>query len=94
MNDPAPCDECQALHRELAEAYAEAWASSDERTRDAWDAVYKMIGGTEEDVERAGELLPTATFRDRPRVTLALQKAFMHKYQTGHAVPIRWTAYL
>jgi hypothetical protein len=86
MTNPVHCDECQAIRRELTEAYAEEWASSDKSTRDAWDAVYKMIGGTQEDAERAEELLPKAQFRDRPRIRLVVQKMDEHMARTGHAV--------
>jgi hypothetical protein len=90
MNDSVSCDECQAIRRELAEAYTEEWASSDQATRDAWDAIYKLIGGTEDDAERVEELLPKATFRDRARMTLALRRAFVHKARAGHAGLIKW----
>lgn len=59
---PVSCDECEAIARELAEAYAEAWASSDQHTKDAWTSVYKLIGRTEEDAERAENLAPSAKF--------------------------------
>lgn len=48
----------QALRRELAEAYAEALESFDQPTKDAWEAMQRLIGGTEEDAERAIERSP------------------------------------
>jgi hypothetical protein len=50
------CAECEAIAKELSEVYADAWASSDEETKEAWLAVYGMIGGTEDDAEKAEEL--------------------------------------
>ncbi len=55
-------EECQAIARELGESLAEAWFFTDQQGKDAWLAVYKMIGGTEEDVQRAEELAPKANF--------------------------------
>lgn len=51
------CDECRALAQDLRDAYADVLASSDQAVRDGWLATYKMIGGTEEDAQRAEELL-------------------------------------
>lgn len=51
MSSLEPSNECESIRRELAEAYAEAL--SDQPTRDAWDALHGLIGGTEEDAERA-----------------------------------------
>jgi len=78
------CDECQALRRELAEAYAEALESFDQPTNDAWEAMQRLIGGTEEDAERAIELSRAATYRDRPRIRSALTKVFVHCARSGH----------
>jgi hypothetical protein len=39
------CEECETIAKELGEAYADAWASCDQKTKEAWVAVYKMIGG-------------------------------------------------
>jgi hypothetical protein len=50
------CRECETIARELGEAYADAWASCDRQTKEAWVAVYRMIGGTERDAESAEEL--------------------------------------
>jgi ABC-type nitrate/sulfonate/bicarbonate transport system substrate-binding protein len=80
------CEECQALRRELAEAYGEAWESCDQATKDAWAAMYKLIGGAEEDVERAIDLSGAATFRDRPRLRSVLSKAYGHCARSGHSL--------
>ena len=47
------CAECQAIACELNEAFAEAY----EQTSVAADALYGLIGGTEQDAERADELI-------------------------------------
>lgn len=70
----------------LAQAYLDAWCSSDRGTRAACKAVYGMIGGTEADVERAEELLPTA----KPvqlKVSHILRRKFQHEGLMGHKVP-------
>jgi hypothetical protein len=86
MDKYARCGECQAIAKELGEAYADAWDSSDRRTREAWDAIYKLIGGTEEDAERAEQLAPTAVFREPLRINGALQTKFAHEARVGHKV--------
>ena len=43
MNNFAACKECEAIALELREACADAWISSDEESRDAWIATYKLI---------------------------------------------------
>jgi hypothetical protein len=60
MNNLLTCKECEAIALELREAYADAWISSDQESRDAWIATYKLIGGTEEDAVRAEELVSSA----------------------------------
>jgi len=77
------------MRRELAEAYAEQWAQSDQPTRDAWQAFYRMIGGTEEDAKRAEELVRGAKFQDRTRIKLAVKKMLRHRAQTGHKLSLR-----
>ena len=44
------CNECEPIARELGEAYADAWAPSDQESREVWIAIHKLKGGTEEDV--------------------------------------------
>jgi hypothetical protein len=87
MTNPASCDECEAIARELDEAYLEAWISSDQTTRDAWIATYKLIGGTEEDAARADELIPRARIRNPLRIRQALVKKFTHEARSRHKVP-------
>ena len=47
------CNECEPIARKLGEAYADAWAPSDQESREAWFAIHKLKGGTEEDVVHA-----------------------------------------
>jgi hypothetical protein len=89
QENPPLCDECVSIRQELAEAYAKEWAAADRATRDAWSAVWGMIGGSEEDAERAEELSARATIKDRPRIRTALMKAMTHTAQTGHRIPLR-----
>ncbi|HEV2388984.1 MAG TPA: hypothetical protein VGS20_17220 [Candidatus Acidoferrales bacterium] len=86
MGGPPPCDECEAILRELREAYASAWASSDQQTRDAWLAFARLTGGTEQDAERAEELAPRAKFQDPLRVNRALARMSIHQARTGHSL--------
>jgi hypothetical protein len=86
MNNRSSCEECQAIARELGEAYAEAWNSADQASRDAWAATYNLIGGTENDAERAEELIPRARFRDPLPVNQALRRRFVHETRSGHKV--------
>jgi hypothetical protein len=86
MQNGVSCKECEAIRHELAEAYAEAWASSDQHTRDYWTAFFKLIGGTEDDAEQVEELLPKAQLREHPDVSRALRKLFIHRAQTGHLI--------
>lgn len=103
MVHPNECDECRTLAQELSDAYEDAWASSDQPTRDAWRATYKMIGGTEEDVQRAEELLaalprddrararnPQALYLRFPRCSDVCQKMAMHFARTGHNLRLRF----
>jgi len=86
MGSHTTCDECQAITRELREAYADAWTSSDRASRDALAAIHKMMGGTEEDAERAEALIPRARFRDAPRISRALKRKLAHEARSGHKV--------
>lgn len=96
------CDVCQALAQDLGDAYADFWASSDQAVRDAWLATHKMIGGTEEDAQRAEELLsalpqaetydpriPPALFRDNPKFLEVIRNMNLHLARTGHVVRLR-----
>lgn len=83
MSSSPSCAECEAIARELGEAYLKAWSASDRGTQAAWSAIYKMIGGTETDVERAEELLREA----KPvslNVSRILRRKFQHEARTGH----------
>ena len=51
---------CEPIARELGEAYADAWAPSDQESREAWTAIHKLKGGTEEDVVHAEEIAARA----------------------------------
>jgi len=55
-----PCEECVKIAQELNEALADLWLSADQNFRDAWRASIKLMGGTEEDMQRAEELFPKA----------------------------------
>jgi hypothetical protein len=53
-----PCEECVNIAHELNEAFVELWLSADQNFRDAWRASIKLMGGTEEDMQRAEEYSP------------------------------------
>jgi hypothetical protein len=93
------CDACRALAQEIIDAYADLWASSDQAVRDAWLATHKMIGGTEEDAQRAEELLkalpqtgthdtriPQGFSQRNPKLREAFQNMALHFARTGHTV--------
>ncbi len=86
MNNRVCCHECMAIARELGEAHSDAWTSSDKASRDAWLATYKLIGGTEEDVARAEELIPFARLQDPLRINRPLLKKFAHEARSGHKI--------
>jgi len=83
MDKPA-CEECMAIVREVREAYRETWLSAGPEFRDAWRATYKLIGGTEEDVLRAGELLPNAATGSSPRIGNAIRRMLAHEARASH----------
>jgi len=89
------CDVCRALVQDLLDAYA----SSDQAVRDAWLATRKMIGGTEEDAQRAEELLKALPQAERydtripqgsslvsPKFREAFRNMARHFARTGHRV--------
>jgi len=80
------CMECEAIAQELREAYAEAWTSSDQASKDAWIATYKMIGGTDDDAVRAEELVSAAKSREPRRINQVLCRKFAHEVRSGHKV--------
>ena len=96
------CRECEAIALEINDAFREAWASKDQRFREACASAYHLLGGTEEELERAEavlpkfkpeqnmELLPTL----KPNLNLsraghAVRKKLTHEALTGHKIPIR-----
>jgi len=81
------CEECTTIAREMWDAYGETWLSSSRESRDAWAAIYKLRGGTEEDVLRVEELLPNAPSKSTPRIGIALRRKLVHESRTGHRVP-------
>lgn len=101
MGSPV-CHECEMIAREIATAYADAWASSYRKFKDAWIATYKMIGGTEEDAAHAEEIL--SGFRADPfrqlgpanhegtaevgpaRIREAIMRKYEHQTLTGHTI--------
>jgi hypothetical protein len=87
-DDSRLCDECRAIRDQLVEACRERWAAMDQTTRDA-SAVRAMIGGTEQDADRALELVSRAKIEDDPRIKTVLLKAFPYKRRTGHPLPFR-----
>jgi hypothetical protein len=48
-----PCLECQEIARQFNQSYAEAF----ERSKPASEVLYRLIGGAEDDVERAERFL-------------------------------------
>jgi hypothetical protein len=81
------CNECQAIARELGQAYSDAWVSGDQTFRDAWTATYRLIGGVEQDAVRAEELSPAAPIRDPLRINRALFRKLAHEARSGHKIP-------
>lgn len=83
----APCEECVKIADELNDALAELWLTSDQSFRDAWRASIKLMGGTEEDMQRAEELFPKARNEPNAEVVIAVRRKLMHLALTGHNVP-------
>ncbi len=89
----ASCPECLGIARELKEAYRQ----SREQNHAAWDALKALIGGSEEDAQRADELLRPYSYREVPALprvsaalTTAMRKFHAHLMRTGHWA---WFAY-
>jgi hypothetical protein len=88
MEKRGACDECLKIREELRGAVADAWLSADQKTKDARVAMYRMIGGTEADAERAEQLL--APFVRGPesmvqnRVHAIMSRMSLHAAQSGH----------
>ena len=90
------CKECQAIAREIGEAYSDAWAFGGQAFRDAWIATHNLIGnrignrigGTEEDAGRAEELLSTSPCRDPLRINRALHRKLAHEARSGQHISL------
>ncbi len=83
----ASCRVCQAIAREINEKITETYAQN----QTAADALYKLIGGTEEDAQRAEELVPRykydsdSGFPPQPQGLMrAVAKSYEHAALTGH----------
>lgn len=83
----ASCVECQQLARELNERYAEAYL----RNQPAADALAALVGGTEEDAERAETQLRSYRYQmnpGRPPISNWLagvtSRLAQHMMRTGH----------
>ncbi|MBV8731549.1 MAG: hypothetical protein JO336_17220 [Acidobacteriia bacterium] len=88
----AECPQCAAIARELIDAYSEALR--DDRVGKAAAAVRELIGGGEDELVRAEQLL--ATFRaqnaSRPQLSRAgraFQTALVHWALSGHKPALR-----
>lgn len=74
---------------EIKDAFREAWASKDQSFRAACTAAYNLLRGTEEDLERAQELLPKFTSDlNLSRAGHAVRRKFAHEALTGHKIHI------
>jgi hypothetical protein len=99
----AACAECLDLARELNEAFAglPQWpkaqssaqnrSANGERTQPASDALRQLVGGTEEDAERASGLVATYQYQPfyglpplPPLAMAALRRCTQHAARTGH----------
>lgn len=81
------CDECRKIRLELREAWMDAWLSADKEFRSAWLA---LLGGTEEDAERAEGLFPKANIAHKhaDRLWQAMTMKFRHEALTSHKIPL------
>jgi hypothetical protein len=52
------CRECEAILLEYRRAYADFWLNASPETRNAFQSVARLIGGTEEDVLRLEVIAP------------------------------------
>jgi hypothetical protein len=99
----ASCEECMAIARELNEAHVghplETGRSASRKSMDAetrkaaGEALRSLIGGTEEDAERADELLERFRFQPvsyspniPPAARTAMVRFIQHAARTGHSL--------
>jgi hypothetical protein len=89
----ASCVECREITRRLKEAYTERCLLN-QAAKDALDA---LVGGTEEDAERAEKLLATYKYHPNPglqnipeRLRTVFRQASLHLVRTGHFVRIAY----
>lgn len=83
------CHECQVIAHELNQAYARSWVQN----QAAPEALRALVGGTEEDAERADQILPPfrcQTSPGFPRFPEGLHEIMirgaLHAARTGHFV--------
>jgi len=83
----ASCAECLEIAGELREAYSQSRAQN----QPGWDALKALIGGGEEDAERADEVLRPYRYQGvpllpgvSPALSEAMKKSHTHLIQTGH----------
>lgn len=84
MNNRAECDECKAIIEELMRDVAKTRALSPklkDELRARCEALFGMMGGREEDLERAEELL--GKFQTSPPRPWAL-RMYERSVRTGH----------
>jgi hypothetical protein len=93
MHRCASCNECQVIAQELSGACADAWFCADQASQDAWLAMRSLIGGTEDDVVRAEEVIPRSHFQEPLRINQALRRKLSHEARTGHKVASARTYY-
>jgi hypothetical protein len=96
MTNAFQCDECAAIADEFRDAIGEMPPNLLDRYRAERDAFRKMIGGTDEDFERAEEILGKPKFPINgsglfdalggryPKIQNALRKMIVHRFRTGH----------
>ncbi|HXW57073.1 MAG TPA: hypothetical protein VEJ67_15100 [Candidatus Cybelea sp.] len=83
----ASCPACREIAYRFNQGYAEAY----ERSKPASEALYRLIGGTEDDAKRAERFVGAYEYQSAmPPWRLpnwfreAMQKAFEHTIRTGH----------
>jgi len=69
------------------EACAAQWPRADQSSPDVLSAMRAMISGTEDDLERAEQLIGQAKYGVHERVRAAFLKATLHRVNTGHPLP-------